>query len=221
MPDVLQAKLLRVLQERELERIGGNQLIKINARIIAATNVNLQEKILEGKFREDLFYRLNVVHIHIPPLRERIEDLEPLVDYFLKLASEKFGTPIKQIAPDAFSVLQNYSWPGNVRELGNLIERLVLFSEEDMIQESDLPLEVLTSNAHEKVSQKARDDFSIKKQRDHFEKEVIVETLRKTKFNQTKTAKILNIHRNTLLFKLNQLNIDVHELKKEAAKQNS
>jgi DNA-binding NtrC family response regulator len=135
----LQAKLLRVLQDGEIKRVGGNKVITVDVRVIAATNKNLEEEMQEGRFRQDLYYRLNVVPIFIPSLRERKEDISLLVDFFIKKYGKKFGKTIEKITPDAMDRLLDYSWPGNVRELESVIERTVLLNEDGIIRASDLP----------------------------------------------------------------------------------
>jgi transcriptional regulator with PAS, ATPase and Fis domain len=134
MQPSLQVKLLRVLQEKEIERIGGRETIKVDVRIIAATNVNLEKAIAEGKFRLDLYYRLNVFPVILPPLRERKEDIPLLVSHFIKMYAKKANRPTEGIAGDALARLMDYSWPGNVRELQNLIERSVLMSNETILR---------------------------------------------------------------------------------------
>ena len=135
--------MLRAIQEREVERVGGNETIKIDVRIIAATNRNLNEMVKQGKFREDLFYRLNVVPLHVPPLRERPEDIPLLVDYFIKKTARAAGCAIPLITQEARELLRRYSWPGNVRELQNLVERLVILATGEVLQVEDLPEYIL------------------------------------------------------------------------------
>src|SRR5262245_8399867 len=137
----LQAKLLRAIQEGEVERVGGTKPVKTEFRLIAATNVDLEKAVKEGKFREDLYYRINVIPIKLPPLRERAEDVPQLVDFFLKRYNTKFHKSIKGLTPPTVDLLRKYWWPGNIRELENLIERLVAVSDKEYISEEDLPLE--------------------------------------------------------------------------------
>ncbi len=139
MSMMTQTKLLRVLQEQEFERIGGNTTIKVDVRIMAATNKNLLEEIKKGRFREDLYYRLNVVEIHIPPLRERIEDIPEIVGSFLEEFKEKYNKPDLRISSDAMMALTSYAWPGNVRELRNVIERAAVLSRADVVEAEDFP----------------------------------------------------------------------------------
>ena len=139
----LQAKLLRVLQEKQVERLGGNNPIKVEVRIIAATNKDLEKEVKEGRFREDLFFRLNVIPIKLPPLRERKEDIPLLAQFFLKKICQREGIEEKRLSPEALKILTEYSWPGNIRELENFIERLVILTEGEVIEVEDLSLEVL------------------------------------------------------------------------------
>lgn len=139
MSMMTQTKLLRVLQEQEFERIGGSTTIKVDVRIMAATNKNLLEEIKKGRFREDLYYRLNVVEIHIPPLRERIEDIPEIVNFFLEEFKEKYNKPELTVSSNAMSVMTTYSWPGNVRELRNVIERATVLSRTNVIEPDDFP----------------------------------------------------------------------------------
>lgn len=139
MSMMTQTKLLRVLQEQEFERIGGNNTIKVDVRIMAATNKNLLEEIKKGRFREDLYYRLNVVEIHIPPLRERTEDIPEIVNAFLEEFKEKYNKPDLSLSRDAMAVLTTYAWPGNVRELRNVIERATVLSRANVVEADDFP----------------------------------------------------------------------------------
>jgi formate hydrogenlyase transcriptional activator len=143
MPLEAQVKLLRVIQERELERIGGKQTIRVDVRLIAATNRDLEAEVRAGRFREDLYYRLDVFPIHLPPLRERPEDIEPLASFFAAKYSRNAGKKIKRIAPKAIQQLRSYTWPGNVRELEHLIERTVLLTAGDTLEEVYIPRSVI------------------------------------------------------------------------------
>ncbi len=144
----LQPKLLRVLQERSFERLGGNTTVNVNIRLISATHQNLQEMVQQGKFREDLFYRLNVVHMHIPPLRERRDDIVLLAQLFLVAAAQRFNKKVKRFSHQALLALEEYSWPGNVRELENAVQRAVVLSEGQTVDVSHLPLDI-RRNSHE------------------------------------------------------------------------
>ncbi|HED37874.1 MAG TPA: sigma-54-dependent Fis family transcriptional regulator, partial [Ignavibacteria bacterium] len=177
-----QAKILRALQEGEFERLGGNKTIKVNVRIIAATNKNLEEEVEKGRFRKDLFFRLSVVPVYLPPLRERREDLPLLADYFLKKYAKKNKRLIKGFVPLAIDMLLRYQWPGNVRELENVIERAVIISREDMITPDALP-NALKNNADGEVDDPF-DNLSGRLIKD-VEKELIIKTLEQTNHNIT------------------------------------
>src|SRR5208337_4363737 len=142
-----QTDLLRVLQEREITRVGGNQTIKVDFRVVAATNKNLEQLIEEGKFWPDLFYRLNVFHIEIPPLRERREDIPQLVDHFVRKFSREMSKKITRVSPAAMNNLQQYNWPGNVRELENAVERAMVVAQEPELREQDFTLKVKNGSA--------------------------------------------------------------------------
>ena len=197
----VQAKLLRVLQERTIERLGTSKEIKIDVRIIAATNKNIEEMMRKGEFREDLYYRLCVVPLIIPPLRERKEDLPFLIDFFFrKYAKDR---PIK-LENDVFNLLENYSWPGNIRELENLIERLCVLNQKNYITKNDLPNSFLPG-------EKDSENIPIEKVENlsffQIEKNAIVEALRRMNGNQTKAAKLLKIPRHILLYRMKKLHI--------------
>lgn len=202
LPQSLQVKLLRVIQDRKIERVGSNVSIDVDVRIIAATNVNLKEEVARGRFRQDLYYRLNVVPIYLPPLRERKDDIPLLIQHFLK----KFNRSIKGISPDALEVLTSYHWPGNVRELENLIERMVVLASGDTITLKDLPVEVFTT---EDLGVSSIEKSGLKEACQSFEKRLILECLKKTGWNQTKAAQLLKIHRNTLIAKMKGLGINL------------
>jgi DNA-binding NtrC family response regulator len=204
-PD-MQGKILRVLQEREIQRVGGVKTIKIDVRIISATNIDLKKAIKEGRFREDLYYRLNVVPIEIPPLRERKEDIPLLVRYFLGIFNREFGKRIKEISLEAMKFLMNYRWPGNVRELRNVIERLVALTKEEVISPERLPLDILLTVKAGKGNIGGK-GILLKEAREQFERQFIFGVLEKANWNQTEAAKILGIHRNTLIMKIQNLGI--------------
>lgn len=205
----VQVKLLRVLQEQEFERVGGEETIKVNLRIITATNKDLKKLVIEGKFREDLFYRLNIVNIIIPPLRERKDDVPLFADYFIQHFSKKHGKSIKSIQPKAMKFLENYRWPGNVRELQNLLENLVVLSQGNSISEDAIP-EYIKGNM-------ASDNFTIETGTplDEIEKKAIIATLDYTNWNKSKASKILNIGRKTLLRKLDEYGMSSSEESKK------
>jgi len=201
----MQGKILRALQEREIQRVGGVKTIKIDVRIISATNVDLKRAIKDGKFREDLYYRLNVVPIELPPLRERKEDIPVLVEYFLAIFNREFGRSIKDMTPEAMEFLLNYRWPGNVRELRNVIERLVALTKEDVISHRRLPLDILISVDTGKAN--IANGMLLREAREQFEKQFILRILERVNWNQTEAAKLLGVHRNTLTLKMQNLRI--------------
>ena len=219
LPLELQVKILRVLQENEIQPLGATQPIKIDARIIAATNRNLERLIEEGKFREDLYYRLNVIHINLPPLRERKEDIDILIDYFFKKYTEKHkkSDKIIGIAEETKFILNNYSWPGNVRELENCIERLVILKEEGIILPSDLPskffeMEDIDDGIGEKefmnnLFKLSDDGIDLKALIDNIETTMILQALEKTGGVKEKAAKLLGIKRTTLIEKMKRKNL--------------
>ncbi|MBN1384499.1 MAG: sigma-54-dependent Fis family transcriptional regulator [Elusimicrobia bacterium] len=204
----LQAKILRVLQEKEIQRVGGVKPINIDIRIISATNVDLKKAVERGQFREDLYYRINVVPIYLPPLRNRRKDIPLLIDHFLKIYNKKFKNNIKGISAKALNFLINYRWPGNVRELQNIIERLAALGQDEIIPHRRLPLDILLS-AESTNNIKSEERIPLKDARDRFEKQYIISVLEKANWNQTKAAKLLNIHRNTLILKMENLGIKV------------
>ena len=197
IPISTQVKLLRVLQEFAFERLGGNMSIKVDVRLITATNQDLQEKIAQGTFREDLFYRLNVITIRLPALRERREDIKLLAEYFVEKFSKKCGRDIESISRNAIDKLVRYDWPGNVRELENVMERAVVLSRSAHISENDIPLEGDTKRRktiHESLAD--------------VEKNHIAEILDQTNWNLSETAARLGIHRNTLRMKIKSYGIE-------------
>src|SRR3989475_4755330 len=196
----LQVKLLRVLQEREIERVGGTRPVKIDVRVIAATNTNLKEAVADGAFREDLYYRLNVVHVVVPPLRERIQDVPLLVDHFIRRDNRRFNKHIGGLSPEAHAALQAYRWPGNVRELENVIERCVVLAEGPVIQLNDLPLDVSLPQQATKVRAAAAPPLN--EATDQFERQIVLRVLERVGWNLTEAGRILEIHRNSLRVKL-------------------
>lgn len=202
----LQAKLLRVLQEREFERVGGSKTVRVDVRIVAASNRDLKQMVAEHTFRDDLFYRLNVVPIHVPPLRERREDIPLLVEHFLAKYNKAFQRQIQGFTPAAVATLSNYHWPGNVRELENVIERLVAISTPGMLGLEDLPLDLVTVR-HKVVEDIFVRGHSLRQAKAEFERHYILRALEKSKWNQTEAARMLGVHRNTLLGKMETLEI--------------
>ncbi|MGO5065150.1 MULTISPECIES: sigma-54 interaction domain-containing protein [unclassified Clostridium] len=205
MPMSMQVKLLRVIQEREVEKIGGNILKKIDVRIIAATNKNLEELVGKNKFRRDLYYRLNVIKINVPPLRERKEDVLLISEFLMKKVSRRLSIGIKGISKEAKECLCNYSWPGNVRELENVIERSAILLDEDcIIRTKHLPKEILKSPI---VKVSVEQSKYLKDIISEVEKEVICNCLQENKGNKNKTSKILGISRANLYKKISEYNI--------------
>lgn len=201
-----QAKLLRVLQEKELQRVGGTKVIKIDVRILAATNKDLKAAIGKAEFREDLFYRLNVVPIHIPPLRERREDIALLAEHFLSLSCADVGKRIKGFTPEALTFLSNYSWPGNVRELRNVIERIVTLAPHDsMVEVEMLPQEV--RNKSDVRMQKYKSTGTLYEAQKQLEIEMIMDALKSAEGNKSKAAELLGISRKVLYEKIENYNI--------------
>jgi two-component system response regulator AtoC len=200
IPLETQVKLLRATEFQEFERLGGKETLKVDVRIISATNQDLEKKISEGTFREDLYYRLNVISIFIPPLRERKEDLMLLVDHFIKKANQKCGKSITGITTRVKDIILDYDWPGNVRELENVIERGVVLSRTDVIDETDLPYFGLIKSKEIIPST----NLTLK----DMEKNHILSTLKMTDWNLGKTADILGIHRNTLRLKMKEYGIE-------------
>jgi DNA-binding NtrC family response regulator len=196
----VQAKLLRVLQEREIERVGGTRSIKIDVRVIAATNTNLKDAVGRGTFRDDLYYRLNVVPIVVPPLRERAQDVPLLAEHFLRRDTRDFNKRIEALSPEAVAALQAYRWPGNVRELENVIERCVVLAEGPVIQLNDLPLDVLLPQQATRV--RAAEALPLNEATDQFERQIVLRVLERVGWNLTEAGRILAIHRNSLRVKL-------------------
>ncbi|OZV11224.1 hypothetical protein CIW83_16115 [Tissierella sp. P1] len=208
MPLLMQAKLLRVLQDGIVYRVGSSKSIKVDARIIAATNKDLQQLMEEGKFREDLYYRLNVVSIQIPPLRERKEDIPELINNFIEEFSEKNNKGKIDISPDAMKILSDYHWRGNIRELKNTIERLVILSKNNIIESNDIPAEIISStNMSPFINLDIDNSFDLKNAVEEFEKNIIINALATVKGNKVQAAELLNIKRSTLYYKLDLYNL--------------
>ncbi|MBI3406692.1 MAG: sigma-54-dependent Fis family transcriptional regulator [Acidobacteria bacterium] len=192
----MQAKLLRVLEERSFERLGGTETIKIHSRIMGLTNTNLERAVAAGTFREDLFYRLNVLTISLPPLRERPADILPLAEYLAAKLAAVHGRPLPSLEAKVSRALQNYSWPGNIRELKNALERAIVFCKENMIRITDLPEPIRTASTASAAT--AADSL---RSLEEIEKEAIIATLEATRYQISKSAGILGITRKTLLEK--------------------
>jgi two-component system nitrogen regulation response regulator NtrX len=197
-----QSKVLKAIEEQEFTRIGGRDPIKVDVRIITATNKDLKKEVEQNKFREDLFYRLNVIPIYVPSLRERTEDIPLLVSYFLTKFSIENGGREKRISQSAIKLLQSYRWPGNVRELKNLLERLVIMVPSDTMEASDLPGNFLESSRSTGLSQ-----MELKKARNEFERDFIIQTLEESNWNITEASQKLGIERTNLHRKIKQYKI--------------
>lgn len=195
----MQAKLLRVIQEKEFERVGSTKVIKVDVRFVAASNRNLKDLISQGKFREDLFYRLTVFPITLPPLRERLDDIPLLVDHFLALHSKNRSNPPKRFSQKAMKTLMEYDWPGNARELQNLVERLITITKDSVIHNENIS--TLSINKRKITG------MPLKEAVNTFETQYIGEVLQTVNGNRKKAAEMLNIHRNTLLVKINELGL--------------
>lgn len=202
MSSSMQSKLLRILEDRVIERVGGTKPLKVNVRIISATNIDFQKAIKEGKFREDLYFRLNVIPINLPPLRERKEDLSLFIAYFLEKYNKLLNKNIKGLSPQTMAQLKNYSFPGNVRELQNLIERAAALCKKDEIEFQDM---FFSLDKNQEVCSGEFD--TLKEACENFEKEYIKTSLEKNRSNQTKTAKTLGIARTTLNSRLEALGL--------------
>jgi len=198
----IQIKLLRVLQEREIERVGSASPIEVDVRVIAATNRVLEKEMKEGRFREDLYYRLNVVHIFVPPLRERRDDIPLLVDYFIKEVEKDNGKKIQSIESKARVAIYNYAWPGNIRELKNCIESAALMSDDDVLHFDDLPSSVKAENEDTIIK------IPLGISMEDAEKQIMMETLRSFGGNKQKTAMVLGIGRRTLYRKMQEWGLE-------------
>ena len=211
--DNLQVKLLRVLQEKEIVRVGDTRPVKIDVRIICATNINLERAVQEGKFREDLYYRLNVIPIKIPPLRERKEDIESLVRHTIRKFNQEYGRAVQGIEPEALEILQDYNWPGNVRELENIIGQAMIHMnlDEEYIAEHHLPVlreDRIETPEVEPISSTSLEDHSLKEIIEETEKKLIIKALNKTEGNRTEAAKNLGIAVRSLYYKMDKYGID-------------
>ncbi len=202
----MQVKLLRVLQEREFERLGGNQPIKVDVRVIAATNRDLEQAMHEGKFREDLYYRLNVVSVVIPPLRERKEDIPELLDHFIKKYSQANRKKISGVSAEVRNLLMRYSYPGNVRELENIIERSVVLAKGGTITSADLPLHLRTVESEEKICVR-KTGSSLNETLDTMERGIIIDAFKESGGVQTRAAEKLGISERVLRYKLKKYKI--------------
>jgi DNA-binding NtrC family response regulator len=203
VPPAIQVKLLRVLQEREFERLGGTRTIKVEVRLIAATNRDLRAALEEGTFREDLYYRLNVVPIDIAPLRERKEDIPDLVNLFISRFAGDSGKAVEGITPEAMQSLVNYHWPGNVRELQNVIERGCALAKGNVLDEADIHLDVRPAKGTEEAAGFLPDGMTL----EQWEDEMVQEALRRANGNKSQAARLLGLSRNALRYRLSKIGI--------------
>jgi two-component system response regulator AtoC len=211
MPLPLQVKILRFLQDGEIRRIGEASARKVDVRVICATSRDLSKDVKDGRFREDLFYRINVITISIPPLRERKEDIPLLVEHFIKKFSQSTGKSIKGVSPSCMKMLIDYPWYGNVRELENQIERAIVLCERDFLDESDFPSILEWMRGKDLLTV---DELSIKKHSQALERELIIKALKRTRGNKSKAAKLLDISLRALLYKIKEYKIE-EELEKD------
>jgi DNA-binding NtrC family response regulator len=198
----LQPKLLRVLQEKEVEPVGSTKVQKLDVRVISATNLDIEKAVTNGRFREDLYYRLSVIPLHLPPLRERKEDIRLLVRYF----TSKHGGEKVTFEQSALDILTHYSWPGNVRELENTVERILILRNSDTITSGDIPAKLKATKREENAIIRLPDDgYSL----EQLEREVVVEALERNAWNQTAAARFLKIPRHTLIYRIEKYNIEL------------
>jgi len=207
LPAQLQVKLLRVLQDGEIRRVGESKSIQINVRIIAATVKDLAKEVNEGRFRDDLFYRLNVLHLTIPPLRERKEDIPLLIQHFINKHNQNLNKHVKEVDSKALELLMNYKWSGNVREVENTIERAVVLTDGDRIELENLPFEIQNFQNEVPMVSMAEEEYSVKKASKMLEMGLIRKALRKTKGNHTHAARLLEISHRALLYKIKDYGI--------------
>ncbi len=214
LPLPLQVKFLRVLQEEEIRPLGDTRSIHVDVRVIAATSKDLAREVKAGRFREDLFYRINVLTISLPPLRERREDIPLLVDHFISKFNKRLGTEIKGVSPEVMRIFMDYRWPGNVRELENVVERAMVLTEHETLQVEDLPPAVTTGEPQVSLPPGEVDEecLSIKVCSKILERDLIIKALRKTGGNKTQAAQLLEISLPALLYKIKGYEIDVNNL---------
>ena len=207
LPMEMQPKLLRILEDKEFERLGGNRIVKSNFRLIAATHENLEDLSNCGKFRKDLFYRLNVIPLLVPPLRSRMDDFPLVAEHIMRKLKREHGTKMASISPQAMDVFRIYSWPGNVRELSNILERILFALDGDQIQMRHLPLFLQDLRQESSAASKE----TLRRRRNDVEKETLLQTIRTCNFNKNKAARLLGIHRTSLYKKMKWLNISLKQ----------
>jgi transcriptional regulator with PAS, ATPase and Fis domain len=208
----MQSKFLRVLEDQTFRRVGGVKDLSVDVQVVASTNRNLEQAVREGKFREDLFYRLAVVPIQIPPLRDRTEDIPLLIDHFIRNYNFQFRKHVEGITPEGLKLLMNYSWPGNVRELKNAIERAMILADHDQIDVTHLPIRIADPTAAEPLSRPVGDELVTLPPEgaglEEIEKELVQQALQLANGNKTKAAKLLKISRDTLRYKVKKHNLE-------------
>jgi transcriptional regulator with GAF, ATPase, and Fis domain len=206
-----QAKILRILQEMEFERLGGIRPIKIDVRVIAATNRDLTEAVRQGTFREDLFHRLNLFSLHVPALRHRIEDIPILAEHFLRESNRKFVTSVQSISADAMNCLMQYGWPGNVRELKNTIERAVLITDGESLTSKFLPVQIAKHSRDDNRKATEHLETYLEDTLRNLERQLILDALERADGVQRRAAKLLGVTERVLWYKIKKLEIDVNE----------
>ena len=204
VPPSIQVKLLRILQEREFERLGSNKTKHIDVRVLAATNVDLRAALENGTFREDLFYRLNVLPIDIPPLRDRKEDVAFLADHFVKKLAKDLGSPVRSISEAAVHKLQDYYWPGNVRELENVMERSMVLSSRATLEPDDIKLDLQPRSRAQQIDSFLPEGMTL----DSYEQSIIREALKRANGNKSQAARLLGLTRNALRYRLSQMGME-------------
>jgi len=217
VPPAIQVKLLRVLQEREFERLGSNKTRHIDVRIIAATNQDLRAALEQGTFREDLYYRLNVVPLNIPPLRERTEDIPFLAEYFVKKLAAANASPVESITDAAIRKLLEYHWPGNVRELENVIERSLVLSSGTKLDAEDIRLDTAPRARDRSAGDFLPEGVTL----DEYEQSIIREALRRAAGNKSQAARLLGLTRNALRYRLSQMGLESAKDASENAVENT
>ena len=209
LPGSVQVGLLRVLQEGEIRPVGATRSIPVNVRVLAATHRNLEAEVQEGNFREDLFYRLNVLPIHVPPLRARVEDIPLIAEHILKSIASRMNVAQSSLHPDTMKILIGYPWPGNVRELENVLERAIVLAESSVLQPADLPIQLQHATDPVQVTL-GSDELSVKKATLFIERELIKRALERTGGNRTQAAKLLEISHRALLYKIKDYGLQNH-----------
>ena len=210
LPPDTQVNLLRVLQEKEFDRVGGERTLQADVRVVAATNRPLKEMVAEGTFREDLYYRLEVIPLVLPPLRERRDDIPLLVEHFLQKKSREINVPLRRLTQEATQILSAYAWPGNVRELENIIERTIVLSDGDIIESADLPLEAVAGAAGDVAasSRAAEGGGTLTEQLEQLERELITRAMQQARGVKTQAAQLLGIKTSALYYKLDKYGVE-------------